>query len=113
MRGFGPAPAWSPSYPGRRRMPGCWPPGPWRRRWRNALQQRLDGASPGSGHRYDLGVSYSIGGEGIGIPGDNSVTRIRLIARGAWTLRAQDPTRTALTSGSSRAIDGLNILDQQ
>ena len=41
------------------------------------------------------------------------MTRIRLIARGAWTLRAQDPARTTLATGSSRAIDGLNILDQQ
>lgn len=80
---------------------------------RQALQQRLDRASAGVARKYDLGVSYSIGGEGIGIQGDNSVTRIRLIARGAWTLRTQDPARTTLSTGSSRAIDGLNILDQQ
>ncbi len=80
---------------------------------RQALQQRLERASTGVLPKYDLGVNYSIGGEGIGIQGDNSVTRVRLIARGAWTLRAQDPARTALTSGTSRAIDGLNILDQQ
>ncbi|MBV9653441.1 MAG: hypothetical protein JOZ42_02630 [Acetobacteraceae bacterium] len=80
---------------------------------RQALQQRLGGGSSGVSRKYDLGVNYTIGGEGIGIQGDNSVTRIRLIAHGAWTLRRQDPARSPLTSGSSRAIDGLNILNQQ
>jgi LPS-assembly lipoprotein len=80
---------------------------------RQALQKRFEGSGGGAAQKYDLGVDYSIAGEGIAILQDNSVTRIRLIARGNWTLRAQDPGATRLASGSARAMDGLNILDQQ
>lgn len=80
---------------------------------RQALQERFDRASSGVARKYDLGVSYSIGGEGIGVQSDNTVSRIRFIARGSFTLRAQDPARTVLTSGSARAMDGLNVLQQQ
>jgi LPS-assembly lipoprotein len=78
---------------------------------RQALQERLEGT--GVARKYDLGVSYSIAGEGIAILQDNSVSRIRLIARGNWVLRAQDPARSQVTAGSARAIDGYNILNQQ
>lgn len=80
---------------------------------RQALQKRFEGAGAGVARKYALGVNYSIGGEGIAIQPDNSISRVRLIARGAWTLRAQDPGQTRLTGGSARAVDGLNILDQQ
>jgi len=80
---------------------------------RQALQKRFEGSGAGVARIYTLGVDYSIGGEGIAIQQDNSVTRIRLIARGSWSLRAQDPAQTRLANGSARAVDGLNIFDQQ
>jgi LPS-assembly lipoprotein len=80
---------------------------------RQALQKRFEGSGGGVARRYELGVNYSIGGEGIAIQQDNAVTRVRFIARGAWTLRAQDPPKSRLTSGSARAVDGVNILNQQ
>jgi LPS-assembly lipoprotein len=80
---------------------------------RQALQKRFEGAGGGVVRKYALGVSYSIGGEGIAIQPDNSITRVRLIARGSWTLRAQDPGQTRLTGGLARAVDGVNILNQQ
>jgi len=80
---------------------------------RQALQQRLEGSGSGLVTKYDLSVNYSIGGEGIAIQPDNTVTRIRFIARGAWTLYAQNPAHTQLAKGSAMNVDGLNILDQQ
>ena len=80
---------------------------------RQALQKRFEGSGAGVAKRYELGVNYSIGGEGIAILPNNSVTRVRFIARGAWTLRPQSPAGSALTSGSARAVDGVNILNQQ
>lgn len=80
---------------------------------RQALQERFDRAASGMARKYDLGVSYSISGEGIAVQPDSTVSRIRLIARGTWTLRAQNPGRTVLASGNARAIDGLNIFQQQ
>jgi LPS-assembly lipoprotein len=80
---------------------------------RQDLQARLASDSGGTPHRYDLAVSFAISGEGIGILTDNSATRIRLIGTAAWTLTAQDPARTRITSGSARAMDGFNVLDEQ
>ena len=36
-----------------------------------------------------------------------------MIGNANWTLIAQDPARTRLTSGSAKAVDGLNIFDAQ
>lgn len=80
---------------------------------RQALQQRLEQAAPGVAQRYELSVNYSISGEGIAIQQDNSTTRIRLIARANWVLRAQDVARTELTHGLANAVDDYNVFDQQ
>jgi LPS-assembly lipoprotein len=80
---------------------------------RQDLQERLATDSDGTAHRYDLAVSFSISGEGIGIQLDNAATRIRLIGTARWTLKARDPTETQITSGSARAMDAFNVLDQQ
>jgi LPS-assembly lipoprotein len=80
---------------------------------RQNLQERLASDSAGTAHRYDLAVTFAISGEGIGVLQDSSATRIRLIGTAAWTLTAQDPVRTRITSGSARAMDGFNVLDQQ
>lgn len=80
---------------------------------RQALQERFERTGPGVQRRYRLSVSYGIGGEGIGILPDTSVTRIRLIANADWYLIAQNPTNTRLAVGHARAIDGFNVLNQQ
>lgn len=80
---------------------------------RQALQDRLEMGASGVAHLYDLSVGFSIAGEGIAIQPDSTVTRIRTIGSANWSLIAQDPGRTRLTSGSARAVDGLNIFDAQ
>lgn len=80
---------------------------------RQELQERLASDSGTAAHRYDLAVSFSISGEGIGILGDTAATRIRFIGNASWTLRSRDPAQTRITSGSARAFDAMNVLDQQ
>lgn len=79
---------------------------------RQALQEHFssDGGQP---HRYGLGVSFWIAGEAVGIQTDNTATRIRLTGIANWTLTSLDPSRTKLTSGSARSLDGYNMFDQQ
>lgn len=79
---------------------------------RQALQQRM--ASDGGGQkRYDLRVSYWIAGEGVAVLTDNSATRLRLTGYANWVLVAADPSQARLTEGHARAIDAMNVFDQQ
>ncbi len=80
---------------------------------RQALQERLERGSTGVAQLYDLTVSYGIGGEVIAIQQDNSSSRTRLVARASWALTTSGATRTLLTSGSARAVDAFNVLDEQ
>lgn len=79
---------------------------------RQALQQRF-GSDNGTPSEYDLQVSFGIVGEGIAIQQNDLATRIRMIGNATWSLRAHDPRRTVLTSGSARYIDGLNLFDAE
>ena len=79
---------------------------------RQALQQRM--ASDGGGQRrYDLRVTYWIAGEGVSILSDSSATRLRLTAYANWTLVSNDTAQVRLTNGQARAIDAMNVFDQQ
>jgi LPS-assembly lipoprotein len=80
--------------------------------FRQALQQDLADDS-GTPQRYDLDANFWIEGEGISITTANIATRLRLTGHVVWSLRAHDAARTRLTGGSSRMVDGLNVLDQQ
>ncbi len=80
---------------------------------RQALQSRLELGASGVARQFDLMVSLALSGEPIAIQQDSSVTRIRLIASASWTLNAQDPLRSTLSSGSARTLDGYNIINQQ
>ena len=80
---------------------------------RQALQDRLEMGSSGVARRYDLSVAFGISGEGIAIQPNTTVTRLRMIGSATWTLVAQDPGRTRLTSGSAKAVDAINIFDTQ
>jgi LPS-assembly lipoprotein len=80
---------------------------------RQALQDRLERSASGVAHHYDLAVGFGITGEGIAIQPDSVATRIRSIGSANWTLIAQDPGRTQLSSGSAKAVDGFNLFDSQ
>ena len=80
---------------------------------RQALQQRFEGADDSVARRYDLSVGFWISGEGIAIQPNSIATRIRAIGNANWTLIAQDPGRTRLTSGYAKAVDGFNLFDTQ
>ena len=79
---------------------------------REALQQRFDRGS-GTAKRYSLDVSLSIAGDALAIQRDSTATRVRQVATARWTLKSLDPNRTVVTSGTARALDGVNIIDQQ
>jgi LPS-assembly lipoprotein len=80
---------------------------------RQDLQERLASDSAGTPQRYDLAVTFTISGEGLAVLDDNSATRERLTGNARWILRARDPAQTQITSGSARALDAFNVLDQQ
>jgi len=79
---------------------------------RQELQQRF-GDDAGTPSQYDLKVAFSIAGEGIAIETNNLATRIRMTGAASWTLTARDAAHSTLTSGSARALDGLNLLQEQ
>jgi LPS-assembly lipoprotein len=80
---------------------------------RQALQERLDRGGLAEAKRYNLSVSFGLSGVPVGEQSDSSITRLRLSASATWTLRKLDPTRTLVTNGVARSLDGFNILDQQ
>ena len=63
--------------------------------------------------RFSLSVSFGVAGESLGIQQDTSSTRLREVATATWTLKALDPASSVVTNGTARAVDGVNILDQQ
>ena len=80
---------------------------------RLALQQRLAGTSDAAPQGYTLAVSYSIAGEAVGINGDNSAERSRLVGRAHWVLAPVSPAAAPVTSGDARVVDGFNIINEQ
>jgi LPS-assembly lipoprotein len=80
---------------------------------RQALQRRLEGAGDSVARRYDLSVGFGLSGEGLAVNSSSIATRTRLIGTANWTLTAQDPGRTKLTSGYAKTVDGYNIFDGQ
>ncbi|MDE2581789.1 MAG: hypothetical protein KGL52_09155 [Rhodospirillales bacterium] len=80
---------------------------------RQALQQRLHGADASTPRRYTLTVTYWISGQGIGILPGTIATRIRMIGNANWVLSRNDPAHSRVASGYSRALDAVNVFDQQ
>ena len=80
---------------------------------RQALQQRLEGTGAGIPKKYELTTSTAYSVEGIALQRDNSTTRYRVSASAPWTLRVMSLERPVLTSGTSRIVDGFNVLNQQ
>ena len=79
---------------------------------REALQERL-GDDAGTPAAYDLAVTFGVSGEGVAIEANDIATRLRLIGNANWRLMDHDAKRTVLTSGTARALDGVNIFDSQ
>lgn len=79
---------------------------------RQALQQRMD-RGEGLPKRYTLSVSFGIASDSIGIRQDSTTTRIREVGTATWSLKALDPAQTQITNGTARALDGVNVIDQQ
>jgi LPS-assembly lipoprotein len=79
---------------------------------RQELQDRFGSDGGNVPPRYKLNVSYSIAGQGIAILQSSAPTRVRMIATANWTLTAADGGQK-VTSGTAKAVDGFNILDQQ
>lgn len=79
---------------------------------RQALQERLDSDEAG-GKTYSLAVAYTIEEEPISVLNTNDTTRTRAVGRGTWTLTSIATPGAPLASGSVRALDGFNSLDEQ
>jgi LPS-assembly lipoprotein len=79
---------------------------------REALQQRLDHGN-GIAKHYTLNVSFSVVGDSVSEQTDSSITRLRESATAQWTLKARDPAQTLVTRGTARALDGVNVIDNQ
>ena len=80
---------------------------------RQALQDRFEGTGDAVARRYSLAVSFAISGTGIGVQPDSTVTRTRLLGNATWTLTADDPGHTRITSGTAHATDAINNIDSQ
>lgn len=80
---------------------------------RQALQARFERGGAAPARRYDLYVAYGISQQGVGIEPDSSVTRTRIIGNASWNLLAQDTARSALTSGTARSVDGVDVVNEQ
>lgn len=80
---------------------------------RQALQERCERFGAGAERRYTLQASFSVADEGIAIQQDSAVTRIRMTGYAQYTLRGLDSSRRTLTSGTARALDGLDVINQQ
>ncbi len=80
---------------------------------RQALQERFERSGISQAQRYDLNVSFNVAGAAIAIQPDSSNAYNRLVGTASYQLIAQDPNRTVLTTGTARAVDGLQVFDQQ
>jgi LPS-assembly lipoprotein len=80
---------------------------------REALQQRLEGTDSTVAKRFILTVTYSEGGEALGIQSDSVITRNRDTGKAVWVLQQADPPGLKLSYGTVRSVDGYDILNEQ
>ena len=82
---------------------------------RRDLQRRFEGARPGTQARYALQVAVTYSIEPLGYRRDGTITRLRYIANGNWTLAtmAVPPRQIAASAIPARALDAFNIPDLQ
>jgi LPS-assembly lipoprotein len=77
------------------------------------LETRLDYGDASAAKRFNLSVSFGIEQQALGTQLDTVATRVRFIGRATWTLTTLDARRATVTTGSVRAVDGLNTFDEQ
>lgn len=80
---------------------------------RGDLQTRFESSGTIVPKRYDLTVAFTFTQEGIAINPDNTASRIRYTAVAAYVLRRQDADRSLVTSGTVRAFDNANVINNQ
>jgi len=80
---------------------------------RQALQQRFEGVGTGVAKRYELTAFLVIAAEAIAIQRDSSSSRVRLTGSAPWELRELSLQRPVLAQGTSRVLDGYNVITQQ
>ena len=80
---------------------------------RLALQQRLAGTSEAEPQGYTLAVNLSSSSESVGINGDNSSERNRVVGRAHWVLSSVSPAPVQVTTGDVRTVDGNNVINEQ
>ena len=80
---------------------------------REALQQRLTGSSEAAPEGYTLRVSLALNNEAIGIHGDNTSARTRVIGRANWALSSVAAIPVSLATGSAITVDGFNVIETQ
>jgi LPS-assembly lipoprotein len=80
---------------------------------RQALQERFASDGGGVQQYYDLQVSFVMIADANAIRPDNISTRTRLIGTAKFVLTAKDTSHKRLVTGSARAVDAYNILDQE
>lgn len=80
---------------------------------RLALQQRLAGTSEAQPQGYLLAVFPSISEEAVGIHGDNTSGRNRVVGRAHWVLSSVSPILAIVSQGDARTVDGFNVINEQ
>ena len=80
---------------------------------RQDLQQHLAGSDDENPHGYTLRVAYSLDNEAVGIHGDNTSARSRVVGRATWYLDSVAPAPLRLASGTARTVDGFDVVETQ
>lgn len=80
---------------------------------RRALQQRLDPQGAGLPGRYDLRASFRLAADPEGFHRDGTASRIRYTATATWALLTLGTPAEEVASGTARAVEAWNILDNQ
>lgn len=82
---------------------------------RRDLQRRFEGKRLGVPARYALQVAVAYTVEPLGFRRDGTITRLRYIATGSWSLAtlAVPPRQIAASAIPTRALDAFNIPDLQ
>ena len=80
---------------------------------RQSLQQHLAGSDDENPHGYTLRVSYSLDNEAVGIHGDNTSARSRVVGRATWYLDSVAAAPVNLASGTARTVDGFDVVETQ
>jgi LPS-assembly lipoprotein len=82
---------------------------------RRDLQRRFEGVRLGVPARYALQVAVSYSVEPLGYRRDGTITRLRFVATGSWTLAtmAVPPRQIASSAIPTRALDSFNVPDLQ